>query len=76
LLPPGAAVQDPFVAALRRIEFESSRVVKAQILLLKSSPLLPVRNAVKAAIERRHAQLRELCEGIGVRHARSAAEPQ
>ena len=60
LLPVEAAAQDPFVVALRRIEFESSRLMQAQILLLKDPGLLPVRNDVNAAVERRHAQVRSL----------------
>ena len=78
LLPPAAAAQDPFVVALRRIEFESSRLMQAQILFLKSSQLLPVRDAVNAAVEYRHAQVRELWEamlaGIGVRRDQPNAE--
>lgn len=80
LLPPEAALQDPFVVALRRIEFESSRLMQAQILFLKSPQLLPVRDAVTAAVERRHAQVRELwqgmLEGIGVHRDQSGAEPK
>ncbi len=71
LLPLEASAQDPFVVALRRIEFESGRLMQAQILFLKSAQLLPVRDAVNAAVERRHAQVRALwtvmLEGIGVR---------
>jgi hypothetical protein len=70
LLPLEAAADDPFVVALRRIEFESSRLMQAQIMFLKDPGLLPVRNDVNAAVERRHAQVRELwsglLEGIGV----------
>ena len=62
LLPVEASADDPFVAALRRIEFESSRMMQAQILSLKDSQLLPVRAAVTAAIERRHRQVRHLWE--------------
>jgi hypothetical protein len=71
LLPVEAAAQDPFAVALRRIEFESSRLMQAQIMFLKDPGLLPVRSDVNAAVERRHAQVRELwsalLEGIGVR---------
>ena len=78
LLPLEAAAQDPFVVALRRIEFESSRLMQAQILFLKSPQLLPVRDAVNAAVERRHAQVRELwtvmLEGIGVRREQPDAK--
>jgi hypothetical protein len=70
LLPLEAAAEDPFVLALRRIEFESSRMMQAQILFLKSPQLLDVRDAVNAAVERRHAEVRRLwtalLEGIGV----------
>jgi hypothetical protein len=70
LLPVEAQAQDPFVMALRRIEFESSRLIQAQILFLKGEDLKPVRDAVNAAVERRHLQVRklwsELLEGIGV----------
>jgi hypothetical protein len=70
LLPLEAAAEDPFVLALRRIEFESSRMMQAQILFLKSRQLLDVRNAVNAAVERRHAEVRRLwsamLESIGV----------
>jgi hypothetical protein len=71
LLPVEAQAEDPFVMALRRIEFESSRMIQAQILFLKSDDLKPVREAVNAAVESRHLQVRklwtELLEGIGVR---------
>jgi hypothetical protein len=71
LLPLEASAQDPFVVALRRIEFESGRLMQAQILFLKSPQLLPVRDAVNAAVERRHAQVGELwtamLESTGVR---------
>jgi hypothetical protein len=44
--------------------------MQAQIMFLKDPGLLPVRNDVNAAVERRHAQVRELwsglLEGIGV----------
>jgi hypothetical protein len=70
LLPVDAQAQDPFVMALRRIEFESSRLIQAQILFLKSDDLKPMREAVSAAVENRHRQVgklwAELLEGIGV----------
>jgi hypothetical protein len=70
LLPVEADAQDAFVLALRRIEFESSRLIQAQIVLLKGPDLLPVRDAVIAAVEQRHRQVREIWEamlaGIGV----------
>jgi hypothetical protein len=71
LLPSKASTDDPFTLALRKIEFESSRLIQAQILFLKDSDLLPVRDAVNAALESRHLQVRELwtemLDGIGVR---------
>jgi hypothetical protein len=70
LLPEEAPVQDPFALALRRIEFESGRVIQAQILFLKSADLRPLRDAVTAAVESRHLQVRKLWDemlcGIGV----------
>ena len=71
LLPVESSAEDPFVIALRRIEFESSRLIQAQIHFLKSDELKPVRDAVSAAVEGRHRQVRklwsELLEGIGIR---------
>lgn len=71
LLPVEAAAEDPFIVALRRIEFESSRLIQAQIHFLKGEDLKPVRDAVSAAVEARHRQVRklwtELLEGIGIR---------
>jgi hypothetical protein len=71
LLPVEVSAEDPFVMALRRIEFESSRLIQAQIHFLKSDDLKPVRDAVSAAVETRHRQVRklwaELLEGIGIR---------
>lgn len=71
LLPTAASPQDAFVQALRRIEFESGRLIQAQILFLKSAELAPVRDAVSAAVERRHAEVRKLWRdmlvGLGVR---------
>jgi len=70
LLPVDANVNDPFVLALRRIEFESGRLLQAQILLLKSDSLVPFRDAVSTALERRHAEVRKLwadaLESIGI----------
>ena len=60
LLPEGASAEDPFVMALRRIEFESGRLMQAQIMFLKGQDLLRSRDAVSAAVERRHQQVREL----------------
>ena len=70
LLPNEANTNDPFVMALRRIEFESSRLLQAQILYLKGPDLVPFRQAVSAMLERRHAEVRglwnETLEGIGI----------
>jgi len=71
LLPLEASAEDPFVMALRRIEFESSRLIQAQIQFLKSDDLKPVRDAVSAAVDDRHRQVRkmwaEVLESIGVK---------
>jgi hypothetical protein len=70
LLPVEANANDPFVMALRRIEFESSRLMQAQILFLKGPELTPFRNAVSTALERRHAEIGKLwaeaLEGVGI----------
>jgi len=60
LLPEHMEASDPFTAALRRIESESSRVVQAQLRFLKSAELTPARDAISAAVDRRHRQLRQL----------------
>lgn len=60
LLPEHMATADPFAIALRRIESEGSRVVQAQLRFLKSAELAPARDAISAAVDRRHRQLREL----------------
>jgi hypothetical protein len=60
LLPPETPAQDGFALALRRLEFESGRLIQAQILFLKGPDVLPLRGAVSAAVESRHAQVREL----------------
>ena len=62
LLPDTASAEDPFVLALRRIEFDSGRLMQAQIMFLKGPDLLPFREAVNSAVERRHQQVRELWE--------------
>jgi hypothetical protein len=64
LLPEGFEVTDAFALAMRRIEFESARLMQAQILFLKGPELVPFRDVVSAAVERRHAQVRELWHGI------------
>jgi len=70
LLPLATNAQDPFVMALRRIEFESGRLLQAQILFLKGTDLAQHRDAVSAALEQRHAGVRklwrELLESIGI----------
>jgi hypothetical protein len=70
LLPDKASPEDSFVMALRRIEFESGRLMQAQIMLLKGEDLLPFRDAVNAAVEQRHVEVRHLWDtmlnGIGV----------
>lgn len=60
LLPIDANANDPFVVALRRVEFESGRLLQAQIMFLKGESLLPFRDTVTATLERRHAQVRRL----------------
>jgi hypothetical protein len=71
LLPDKALAEDPFVMALRRIEFESGRMMQAQIQFLKGQDLLPYRDAVNAAVAERHRQVRGLWDtmlrGIGVK---------
>jgi hypothetical protein len=70
LLPAEVNAHDPFVMALRRIEFESSRLLQAQTVLLKGPDLVPFRDAVSSALERRHAEVRKLwtetLEGVGI----------
>ena len=72
LLPVEASAEDPFVVALRGIEFESSRLIQAQIHFLKNDELKAIRDAVSAAVEARHRQVRklwrELLESIGIGH--------
>jgi len=64
LLPEGYPDDDPFALALRRVEFESGRLMQAQILFLKGPQLLPVRDAVASAVEWRHSQIRELWQNM------------
>jgi len=64
LLPVEANAQDPFVLALRRIEFESSRLIQAQILFLKDPEFVAIRGCVNTAVERRHQQVRDLWEAM------------
>jgi hypothetical protein len=76
----GGSARAGFVCAL----FTKNRVRKrsrGQILFLKSSELLPLRDAVNAAVESRHLQVRrlwdEMLTGIGVerREAQGTASP-
>ena len=70
LLPENANPLDPFVLALHRIEFDSGRVIQAQMIFLKSKELFSVRDQVSAVVERRHSEVRALwfalLHGIGV----------
>lgn len=70
LLPVEANANDPFVMALRRVEFESGRLLQAQILFLKAETLVPFRDAVSTALERRHAEVRrlwrEMLQSVGI----------
>jgi len=59
LLPETVDPMDPFVQAMRHIEFESGRLMQAQLLFLKSPQFASVREGVAAAVERRHEQVRE-----------------
>jgi len=75
LLPVEANANDPFVMALRRIEFESGRLLQAQILFLKGPELVPFRDAVSSALERRHTEIRrcwtEALESVGIANFRA-----
>jgi len=64
MLPPELPATDPFGLALRRIETESGRIVQAQVRFLKDPGLTPMRDAIEAAVERRHSQLRNLWTGL------------
>jgi hypothetical protein len=74
LLPEELRMDDAFGLALRKIEFESGRLIQAQILLLKSPDLLALRDALTLAVEKRHTQVRglwlEMLAGIGVNRDR------
>lgn len=76
LLPDKVPARDPFVTALRRLEFESGRLIQAQITFLKGQDLLPYREAVSAAVESRHIQIRklwtEMLASIGVSEDKAA----
>jgi hypothetical protein len=79
LLPVEAAAADPFAVALRRIEFESSRLIQAEIRFLKSDDLGTQREAVSAAVEMRHRQVRklwaDLLEGVGIERDSERSDP-
>jgi hypothetical protein len=60
LLPENAPPMEPFAVALRRIEFEAGRLMQAHILFLKGPQFESARDVVSAAVEKRHAQVREL----------------
>jgi hypothetical protein len=64
LLPESAPLLDPFALALRKIEFESGRMMQAQITFLKSADLLSLRGPVSAAVESRHEQVRKLWDDM------------
>jgi hypothetical protein len=64
LLPEFELHNNPFALAMKRVEFESGRLMHAQIVFLKSQQLVPVRPAVSAAVERRHTQVRELWDAM------------
>ena len=49
---------------LPKIEFESGRVLQAQIPFLKSAYLLPLGGTASAAAERRHGQARKLWDDM------------
>ena len=75
LLPVEANANDPFVMALRRIEFESGRLLQAQILFLKGPEFVPFRDAVSSALEKRHTEIRKLwteaLESVGITNSRA-----
>lgn len=75
LLPPEVSGSDPFATALRRVEFESGHLLQAQILFLKGQDLVPFRDAVSSALERRHTEISELwtraLAGVGIAVGRS-----
>lgn len=70
LLPTEANNNDPFVMALRRIEFEDGHLLQAHSIFLKSQELVPFRSAVNYALERRHTEIGKLwaqaLEGVGI----------
>ena len=60
LLPEATAQMDPFALTMRHIELENGRLVQAQIFILRGLERVSARDAVAAAVERRHAQIRKL----------------
>ena len=72
LLPEDIPDADAFATALRRIDTESSRTVHTQLRFLNSAELASARDAISAAVDRRHHQLRqlwaELLSSMGVSH--------
>ncbi len=64
LLPEEVDAMDPFVHALRHIEFESGRLMQAQIIFLKSPQFDEARDEVAGAVERRHEQVRKLLAAV------------
>jgi hypothetical protein len=79
LLPVEANADDPFVMALRRIEFESIRLLQAHTLLLKGPDLAPFAGSVTESLERRHTEIRKLwidaLEGVGIALAGNDHKP-
>lgn len=75
LLPVEANANDPFVTALRRVEFESGRLLQAQSLFLKGPELVPFRDPVSSTLERRHAEIGKLwaeaLEGVDITTSRA-----
>lgn len=70
LIPEGCDKSDPFALAMLRLEFESARLLQAQIMILKDPALLNLRESVTASVESRHAQVRslwrEMLGGLGI----------
>jgi len=64
LLPEDARDLDPFTLAMRRMELENGRLMQGQMLFLKGKQFHSVRAAINAAVERRHAQVRELFDAM------------
>jgi hypothetical protein len=75
----GCERERPFVMALRRVEFESGRLLQAQIMFLKGESLVQFRDAVTTALERRHAEVhklwREMLESIDITRNENDAKP-